>query len=137
MQLALKYKKRKNRWASPKTNVYNEKDACRYDETENSLFEHADREKSEIHNHKEKQCREKKTRTQCLTENVYQPNCSQWSSTPGPSDRMHAAVVLRTCVMRPSGPHPKTRIRFSTGVSSISVRIKAETSGLPLLMEFS
>jgi hypothetical protein len=48
---------------------------------------------------------------------------------------MHAAVVLRTCVMSPSGPHPNTSTRFSTGVSPIMVWTKAETSGLPRLME--
>lgn len=69
------------------------------------------------------------------TSRHHQPNCSQCSSTPDPSDRMQAAVVLRTCAIRPSGPQPSTSTRCSAGVSSIMVRIKEGISGRPRLMK--
>lgn len=63
----------------------------------------------------------------------HHPNCSQCSSTPGPSPLIRLAVVLLTTRMSPSGPHAATSTRLCDGVERTASRISVAVSGRPHL----
>ena len=68
---------------------------------------------------------------------VYHPNCSQCSSTPGPSPCISLAVVSLTTRVSPSGPHAATSTRWFEGVLTTAWRMSVAISGLPGLMACS
>lgn len=65
---------------------------------------------------------------------TYHPNCSQCSSTPGPSPRIKLAVTSLTVVINPAGPHAATSTRPVAGVDDTASRIRVAVSGRPGLM---
>jgi len=71
------------------------------------------------------------------THPFYQPNCSQCSSTAGPSPTISFAVVSLTTLISPSGPHAATSTLWFRGVVLTASRISDAASGRPALTGYS